>query len=88
MTAARGDAVFSLKKQEAGKELVDRDRGLEFGETGSEGGGEIDGCVLMLGEMRVGATKERLRVGDKQAAAGAVDEAMVTATFWRYMGQR
>ena len=86
--AAWGDAVFGLKKQEAGKELVDRDRGLELGETGSEGGGEIDGCVLMLGEMRVGATKERLRVGDKQAAAGAVDEAMVTATFWRYMGQR
>jgi len=74
--------------QEAGEEVVDGDGGLEFGETGSEGGGEIDGCVLMLGEMRVGATKERLRVGDKQAAAGAVDEAMVTATFWRYMGQR
>jgi len=76
--AARGDAVFGLKMQEAGEELVDGDSGLEFGEAGGEGGGEIDGCVFMLGELRVGATEERLRVRGEEAAAGAVDEAMPT----------
>jgi len=76
--AARGDAVFGLKMQEAGEELVDGDSGLEFGEAGGEGGGEIDGCVFMLGELRVGATEEGLRVRDEEAAAGAVDEAMPT----------
>jgi len=74
--------------KEAGEEVVDGDGRFEFGETGCEGGGEIDGCVFMLGEMRVGTTKEGLRVRDGEAAASAVDEAMVTAALWRYSGQR
>ena len=81
--AARGNAVFGLKVQEAGEELVDGDGGLEFGEADGECGGEIDGSVFMLRELRVGATKERLRVGDKEAAAGAVEEAMLTTALSR-----
>jgi hypothetical protein len=77
--AARGDAVFGLEMKEAGEELVDGDGGLEFG----EGGGEIDGSVFMLRELRVAAAEERLGAQDKEAAAGAVEEAMLTTALSR-----
>jgi hypothetical protein len=65
--------------KEAGEELVDGDGGLEFGETGRETGGKIDGCVVMFRELRVVSAKKRFCVGDEETAAGAVDEAMLTA---------
>ena len=79
MTAARRDAVFGLKKQKAGEELVDGDGGLEFGETGGEIGGKIDGCMVMFRELRVVSAKKRFCVWNQETAAGAVDEAMLTA---------
>ena len=65
--------------KEAGEELVDGDGGLEFGETGGQGGGKIDGCVVVFGELRVVSAKKRFCVGNQKTAAGAVDEAMLTA---------
>jgi hypothetical protein len=76
---ARGDAIFGLKKKETGEELIDRDGGLEFGETGSKRGGKINGCVVMFRELGVVSAKEGFRVWNQETAAGAVDEAMLTA---------
>ena len=75
---ARVDAIFGLEMQEAGEELVDRDGGLEFGETGGEIGGKIDGCVVVFRELGVVSAKKRFRVWNQETAAGAVDEAMLT----------
>ena len=76
---ARVDAVFGLEKKEAREELVDGDGGLEFGETSGEGGGKIDGCVVVFRELRVVSAKRGFRVWSQETAAGAVDEAMLTA---------
>jgi hypothetical protein len=65
--------------KEAGEELVDGDGRLEFGETGGERGGEIDGCVVVFRELRVVSEKKRFCVWNQETAAGAVDEAMLTA---------
>ncbi|OLC96428.1 MAG: hypothetical protein AUH86_09725 [Acidobacteria bacterium 13_1_40CM_4_58_4] len=50
---ARGDAILRLEKEKTGEEVVDRDRGLEFSETGDELGGEIGGMVALLLAARV-----------------------------------
>ena len=68
-----------MEMKEAGEELVDGDGGLEFSETGGEGGGKIDGCVVMFRELRVVTAKKRFCVGSRETAAGAVGEAMLTA---------
>jgi hypothetical protein len=76
--AAGMDAILGLEMEEAGEEGVDGDGGGKFGETDGEGGGEINGCVLALGELGVVSAEERLRIWDKEAAASAVDEMMLT----------
>jgi hypothetical protein len=77
--AARVDAAFDLEMEEAGKELVEGDGGGKFGEANSEGRGEINGSVLVLGELGVISAEEGFRTWDQETAAGAVDEVMLTA---------
>jgi hypothetical protein len=40
---------------------------------------EIDWCVVVFGELGVVSAKKRFCVGNQETAAGAVDEAMLTA---------
>ena len=78
--AARGNAVLRLEKEEAGEEVVDRDGGLEFGETGDEFGREVSRLVaLLLAERMLGAEGgERIRNGHAAAAVARVVLAAAT----------
>jgi hypothetical protein len=64
--AARVDAAFDLEMEEAGEELVDGDGGGKLGEAGGEGGGKIDGCMLVLGELGVVSAEVRFYIWDKE----------------------
>ena len=46
--AAGRDALLRLEKEKPGEEVVDRDGGLELGETGDELGGETGGMVAFV----------------------------------------
>jgi hypothetical protein len=78
-SAAWGDAVFGLEAEEAGEEFADSDGGLEIGQSGGEGGGEVDRSVFVLRELGMVEAKERFRIWDKQAAASSVGETMLAA---------
>jgi hypothetical protein len=82
-SAAWGDAVFGLKAEEAGEEFADGDGGLEIGQSGGEGGGEVDGSVFVLRKLGVVDAKERFLIWDRHAATGAVTKAMLTTVLSR-----
>lgn len=81
--AARGDTVFGLEAEEPGEEFADGNGGLEIGESGGEGGGEIDGSMFMFRELRMVSAEERFLIWDSHATTGAVAEAMLTTVLSR-----
>jgi hypothetical protein len=52
--------------EEAGEELVDGDGGGKLGEAGGEGGGKIDRCMLVLGELGAVSAEVRFYIWDKE----------------------
>lgn len=77
--AAGRDAVLREKQEQAGKEVIDRFDGCEFGEIGSEDGGDIAGYADVLGQFAVARAEKGIGVGQRQSAACAVGETVATA---------
>jgi len=78
--AARGDAVLGLEQKEAGKEVVDRDGRLEFGETGDEFGREVSRLVAFLLAAGMIGTKGGERIRNGHAAAAVAGVVLAAAT--------
>src|ERR1700676_2190912 len=73
---ARRDAILRDEKEQAGEEIVDVGGGVELAESGGERVGEIGGCGAILRELGVTGTEASVGGGDREAAAGAVGEAV------------
>jgi hypothetical protein len=76
--ATRGDTVFGEEKEKTGEKVVDGGCGLEFGDAGGEGGGQIRGAPGGL-DRTVTAAKKRRRAGGRASAAAAGGGAVLTA---------
>jgi hypothetical protein len=77
--ATRGDAVLGLEQKEAGKEVVDRDGGLEFGEASDEFGSKAGGLVLLLPATGMLGAEGGERIGDGQAATAVAGMVLAAA---------
>src|SRR6266849_8790840 len=76
--AARRDFVFREEEEKAGEEIVDGDSRAEFLEVGGEG--RDRGLALVFGEAGVAGAKCGVDMGDGEAAAPAVGEAIGAAS--------
>jgi hypothetical protein len=77
--ATRGDAVLGLEQKEAGKKVVDRDGGLEFGKASDEFGSKAGGLVLLLLATGMLGAEGGERIGNGQAAAALAGMVLAAA---------